>query len=98
MRRVEMILQVGADARHVGDDRECRARCSSDAGPRPDSCISCGVLNAPPARMTSPRMRDACVVSALQIFDAGRALALEQHARRERAARRSSGSRAAARA
>ena len=49
---LKMILQVGPDPQHVGDDAMPSDR-NSGAGPSPDSCRSCGELNVPPARMTS---------------------------------------------
>src|SRR5262245_191446 len=49
---LKVILQRGTDPRHVGDDVYSDER-SSAAGPSPDSCSSCGELNAPPATTTS---------------------------------------------
>jgi hypothetical protein len=47
-----VILQVGADTLHVGDhvDACCRSKISR---PTPESCSSCGELNAPLERITS---------------------------------------------
>ena len=74
-------------------------RSSSARGPMPESISSCGVLKAPPARITSREARisrrspasrarprvGAVEVPPLQVLDADGALvAVEQHARRER--------------
>ena len=56
-----MILKIVADAGMSAVTPMPCAR-SSSAGPSPESCISCGELNAPPARMTSPLARAARVV------------------------------------
>ena len=82
---LEMILQVGADARHVGDHVDAmRAQQlrRADAGELQDLRR---IDRA--ARQRSPRRR-ACamrVSSPCTIFDADGAAALEQNARRERA-------------
>ena len=51
---LQMILQIGADARHVGDHVDAVRSQQIAAGPSPESCSSCGELNAPPATITSP--------------------------------------------
>ena len=77
-----MVLQVGADARHVGGHIDAM-RAQQFRRPEPESCISCGELKAPPARMTS---RPACAPRriALPVFDPDRAPPLEQDAARQR--------------
>ena len=55
----EMVLQVLADARPVGDDADPE-RASSAAGPTPESFSNCGELIGPPQRMTSRRARTLC--------------------------------------
>src|SRR5262245_48555393 len=54
---------------------------SSDAGPTPESCSSCGELKAPEATIIS--LRTTFVVAG-KIFDAGGAPAIKQNARGER--------------
>ena len=76
-RRCRMIAEIGADARQVALDRDPEP-CSRSAGPMPESCSSCGLLIAPPHRMTS---RSAVAVAALaadRIGNAGGALAVDQ--------------------
>ena len=46
------ILEVLADAGEIDAHRDA-VRLEPVAAPMPDSISSCGVLNAPPARMTS---------------------------------------------
>ncbi len=77
-----MVLQVGADARHVGDDLDA-VLAQQRRGPE------AGKLHQLRRIERSARKDDfagarGVLLLTLQIFDAGRALALEQHARRER--------------
>ena len=69
----------GGSPRHRagGGRRRCRGRESSDSSPTPESCSSCGVLIAPPQRITSPASTRAAQPAAAQVVDADRALALE---------------------
>jgi hypothetical protein len=53
-------------------------------GAEAESCISCGELNAPPARMISPGAPAVRWHRPAVYLDADCALSLEQHARRER--------------
>ena len=64
--RLQMILQVLADARQLVARRRCRASRSTRAGPMPESCRSCGRLQRAraeqhfaraPSRVHRPRRR-----------------------------------------
>ncbi len=46
-------------------------RCSSSAGPTPESCSSCGDCSAPAARITSRRAFAVDLAARLAIDDAG---------------------------
>ncbi len=80
---LEMVLQVLADARPVGDDVDPE-RANSAAGPIPESFRSCGELIAPPQRTTSRLAFARRVTHAAAIVDAGRTAAVEGDAGRER--------------
>ena len=59
--------------------------CSSRAlSPTPESCRSCGVLIAPPQRITSPAVAVRLRAAGAGVVDADRALALEVDLRHER--------------
>ena len=70
---LQMVLQIGADARHVGDHLDAQRAQQRRPVRRPESCMSCGELNAPPARITSRLAWATCGRAALPVFDADRA-------------------------
>ena len=76
---IRMVLQVLSDA---GQMMHAAMPClpSAAASPTPDSISSCGVWNAPEETITSRRARICFSLLALAVFDADRALALEQDA------------------
>ena len=55
------------------------------AGPTPDSCNNCGDCSEPPASSTSRRARARRTTAVLAVFEADRALAVEDHPLRQRA-------------
>ena len=58
--------------------------CRCSGSPTPESCISWGVLIAPPQRITSPALTERCAAAAAQVVDAGRAGAVEADPRGHR--------------
>ena len=57
---------------------------SASGSPMPDSISTCGELITPPARITSRSARATLVSPPCEIFDADRAIVLEQHAGHQR--------------
>ena len=63
--RLQVILQVLADAGQLVHDRDAEAAAAARAGPTPESCSSCGDCIAPAAQQDfAAQRRGACLALA----------------------------------
>ena len=92
---MQVVLQVLADAGQVRAPPGCRARCRSAAGPRPESCRSCGDWTAPAHSSTSRAARTRGLRTVPPIADDRSRAACRTRCRSHGHRSRSSGWRAA---